>query len=183
MMRCPTCKTDTLKPSYLEDMLPAHHCEHCGGDWLMLKDFLLWRERHAKISNEEVDIQEEVQDSKTALLCPVSGTVMFKYRISGDNPHRLDLSPAVHGVWLDRGEWLLLKKEGLAMSLNQIFTDPWQTKIKQQTARETFAAMYEQQFGEENYQRLQAFRQWLYEQDKKDAMLSYLFAQDPYSAS
>ncbi|MFT5611914.1 MAG: Zn-finger nucleic acid-binding protein [Arenicella sp.] len=56
------------------------------------------------------------------MVCPVSGRLMTKYRISKDIDHRLDLSPTASVIWMDKGEWGLLKEKGLAGKLNQIFT-------------------------------------------------------------
>jgi len=60
--------------------------------------------------------QCELDESKQAILCPVTGTIMRKLRLSTSTAHRIDYSASVGGVWLDKGEWDLLKKEGLAGS-------------------------------------------------------------------
>ncbi len=41
---------------------------------------------------------------------------MRKLRLSTTTEHRIDYSASVAGVWLDKGEWQLLKEEGLAGS-------------------------------------------------------------------
>jgi len=70
--------------------------------------------------------QCELDESKQAILCPVTGTIMRKLRLSTSTAHRIDYSASVGGVWLDKGEWDLLKKEGLAGSLNAVLTAHWQ---------------------------------------------------------
>lgn len=180
-MKCTSCKNGNLVPAYLEDMLPCHSCDNCGGNWVMLKDYLRWKEQHGEAVAVDAEISAELTDSKKAILCPVTGAVMLKYRISKDHDHRLDLSPSIAGVWLDQGEWLLLKKEGLAGSLNAIFTDSWQRQLRESSAKSTFEALYRQQFGDD-YGRIRELRAWIADHPKRADVLSYLMAEDPYSA-
>ena len=112
----------------------------------------------------------------------MTGTIMRKMRISKGNQHRLDYSAPVGGVWLDKGEWELLKHEGLAGSLNAILTEQWQTKIKDQKAEATFDALYLSKFGEEDYQKIKDLRSWLNAHPLKMDLRSFLLAEDPYSA-
>jgi Zn-finger nucleic acid-binding protein len=107
---------------------------------------------------------------------------MRKLRITKDSSHRLDYSMAVGGVWLDKGEWELLKSAGLAGSLDAILTEQWQTKIRDQKAEETFTQFYINKFGEDDYQKIKALREWLASHPHKADLRSYLLADDPYSA-
>lgn len=183
-MLCPSCKQTSLHYTQFEDDLPCKHCSSCGGSWLLLSDYLPWQAKH-----ETQEIAEatdfhigEIQESKSALLCPVSGVLMLKFRISSKTDHRLDLSPAANGIWLDKGEWDLLKAEGLTGKLNHIFTAPWQKQIQTESAKEMFEALYAQRFGDEDYQKLKEFRKWLDSKDRVQ-MLAYLVAKDPYAAT
>ena len=187
-MKCTSCKQGRLIPGYLDNLFPAHNCDNCGGHWVMLDDYLRWRE-HAK--PEELEVLEDIsfteeaesaEETKRALLCPVTGTIMLKYRISRENSHRIDLSPSINGIWLDKGEWELLKTEGLAGFLNKIFTAPWQRNIKEQNAAAVLGASYENVFGDEDYQKLKEIRAWLDEKEERNRMVAYLAAIDPYSA-
>lgn len=184
-MKCTSCKSGELKPSYIEDMIRCHTCDNCGGNFLYLEEYLIWRQRDSRLPDDDaVDIAIEAEaadETNGAILCPITGSFMLKYRISKDTNHRLDLSPKINAIWLDKGEWELIKQQGLAFSLTKIFTDPWQYKIKEDTARETFEGKYKHEFGEGEYQKLKGFRTWLYEQDKKSYMLAYLMAVDPYT--
>jgi len=182
-MKCTSCHEGMLQPADLEPLLPCYTCTHCGGNWLYLEDYLRWLSRTSDADGPAPSVVDpEAVDTPRAMLCPRSGTLMLRYRISPDSPNKLDLSPAVNGVWLDRGEWELLKHEGLGRQLNAIFTDPWQRRIRETRARETFAALYEQEFGAEDYARLREFREWVRGCEKSAAMLAYLLAEDPYSA-
>ena len=182
MTLCPSCRQGNLQYNRLNDSLLCQTCDHCGGHWILLADYLRWQATAALQPSEVSDAVIEAEDSKQALICPLSGKLMLKYRISSRTTHRLDLSPAANAIWLDKGEWELLKQEGLAGRLNSIFTDPWQRQIREQSARDTFTALYRRQFGDDGYQRLHDFRAWLDGQDKRAEMLAYLLAEDPYSA-
>lgn len=115
------------------------------------------------------------------MLCPDTGSLMQRYRMSARHHHRLDYSAAVGGIWLDKGEWDLLKSEGLAGSLNALVTDHWQRKLKNTSAREAFTTLYEGKFGED-YAKIREIRQWLSAHPRKADVRAYLLAADPYSA-
>lgn len=185
MMRCTSCSDGVLKPSFIDELFRAHTCSSCGGNWILIQDYLAWKER-----NPEHDFSEKltasdgsgVTESKQAMLCPASGVLMQKFQICAGNEHRLDYSAAVGGLWLDRGEWELLKAEGLAGSLNAVVTQQWQKKIRQDSAKGNFAELYRQKFGEDLYSKVKEVREWLQSQEQKADIRAYLLAEDPYSA-
>lgn len=58
----------------------------------------------------------------------------------------------------------------------------WQHKIRQDSARDTFAELYSAKFGEDVYSRIKELRKWLQSQEQKADLRAYLLAEDPYSA-
>lgn len=181
-MKCPSCKTDSLQPCFIENSFRAHECASCGGDWILIEDFVVWAERNdAELLNKQ-ESSYELEDSKLALICPVTGAIMLKYRISSDTDHKLDYSPLVGGVWLDKGEWEYLKEQGLASNINSIFTEHWQKQIRQSDAKATFADLYEKKFGQDDYQKIKELREWLESKPNKAELRAYLLARDPYGA-
>lgn len=183
-MHCTSCQQGTLVKSELDGALPCHQCDHCGGHWINLVDYLTWQQQNPKYQFDENWLLDyEVQDTKKSILCPVTGAIMVKYRISTQTEHRLDLSSRVNCIWLDKGEWELLKQEGLAGQLNHIFTDPWQRKIRVQATEVALKQMYQDKFGLELYQKVHDIKQWLDQQPNKAELLSYLSASNPYKAS
>jgi Zn-finger nucleic acid-binding protein len=182
-MQCTRCKAGNLQASFIEQQFRAHTCDHCGGNWILVEDYMTWKERNPQYSFAKVVItDDDVADSQRALLCPVTGKIMRKLKITKDSSHRIDYSMPVGGVWLDKGEWELLKSAGLAGSLNAILTEQWQTKIREQKAEETFTQLYLNKFGEDDYQKIKALREWLNNHPRKADLQSYLLADDPYSA-
>ena len=183
-MKCTSCKQGRLEPGYIDTLFSAYTCDKCGGNWIYLVDYLSWQQ-----NAEDFDVSGlptvaiEAEDTQQALLCPVTGSLMLKYRICHDSNHRLDLSPAVNGIWLDRGEWQLLKNRGLATSLNKIFTAPWQKQVRDDSAKATFEGLYDDKFSEQGHAKLKTLRDWLADQNQRAAMIAYLAAVDPYSAN
>lgn len=182
-MKCTSCKQGTLNPSFIEGQFRAHTCSGCEGNWILIEDFVAWKDRNPDYQfSDEISFEQEAADTKKALLCPVTGTIMNKFRISAQNDHRVDYSAAVGGLWLDRGEWELLKTEGLAGTLNAVVTKQWQHQIREQSTKQNFSDIYRDKFGEENYAQVKAFREWLQQQPQKADLRAYLLAEDPYSA-
>lgn len=182
-MKCTSCNNGRLEPGYIDNLFSAHTCDKCGGNWVYLGDYLAWQQNAQDFdSSEQPAATITADETEKALLCPVSGSLMLKYRISHDSEHRLDLSPAVNGIWLDRGEWQLLKERGLATSLNKIFTAPWQKQIRDDSAKATLEGLYDEKFGTDGHQKLKDLRTWLSDQDQRAAMIAYLAADAPYSA-
>lgn len=185
MKRCTSCKQGLLEPGFIEELFRAHICSSCGGSWILVEDYLSWKRQNPEYQfPDELKTLSNVvgEDSKRAILCPASGAIMQKLSIMAGSEHRLDYSPAVGGIWLDKGEWELLKSEGLAGSLNFLVTHEWQKKVRESKAQETFSEVYRAKFGDELYSKVKEIREWLYSQEKKTEILAYLTAEDPYSA-
>jgi Zn-finger nucleic acid-binding protein len=107
---------------------------------------------------------------------------MQKFRINNDTSHKLDYSPKIGGVWLDAGEWEYLKEQGIAGSLNRIFTEQWQRQLRENDTRATLEQLYISKFGEADYAKLKELREWLDGKQNKAEMRAFLLAEDPYSA-
>ena len=180
-MECTSCKQGELIPSFIEGQFRAHTCSKCSGNWILIEDYVAWKERNPEFSFDE-NLQYDIDESKQAILCPVTGTIMRKFRLSTATEHRIDYSASVGGVWLDKGEWELLKKERLAGSLNTVLTAHWQRNIRTNSTKENFAEIYQDKFGAEAYSKIKALREWLYQQPNKADLRAYMLAEDPYSA-
>ena len=180
-MKCTSCHDGFLQPAYLDSLFPCHTCTNCGGNLVMLTDFLRWQEQNKDtefvvLSSSAV---EAVETSK-AMICPKTGGLMTKYKISKDTEHRLDLSPTINAVWMDKGEWDLLKEKGLAPRLNNIFTDHWQKDIRSQESSDVLAELYQDKFGH-HYEDIKIFREKLWGMKSKSEVIAYLLSDDPYS--
>ncbi len=182
-MKCTACKVGVLSPSFIDSLFRAHTCNNCGGNWILIEDFLAWKENNPEHKfDDQLQYEEEPSESSKALFCPVTGSLMTKFRISSNTNHRIDYSISTGGIWLDQGEWPLLKKEGVAGSLNTIVTQSWQNKIRTENTKDNFINLYESKFGEEDYSKIKELKAWLQEHPQKIDLRAYLLADDPYSA-
>ena len=130
----------------------------------------------------EATVEAVTEETSKAMICPLSGTIMTKYRIAADTEHRLDLSPSINAVWLDKGEWDLLKEKGLANKLNNIFTSHWQHSIHEEETSEVLNELYIKKFGA-HYEDIKAFKKILNQTQNPREVVAYLLADDPYSTS
>ena len=179
-MKCTRCKQGNLLPSFIDELFRAHTCSNCKGNWVLIEDYIAWKERNPQvIFNVENDYQ--IDDTSQAMLCPMTGLIMRKLKLSTETEHRIDYSASVGGVWLDKGEWELLKEKALAGSLNSILTVHWQRNIRLNNSADNFAQLYKDKFGEADYSKLKDLRAWLHEQPNKADIRAYLMAEDPYS--
>ena len=142
----------------------------------MLSDFLRWKESNEPITDK---VAVEAQETSKAMTCPKTGMLMTKYKISKDIEHRLDLSPSINAVWIDKGEWELLKEKGLANNLNSIFTDHWQEDIRSGESSDIMSAIYKRKFGN-HYEDIKAFRELITDKEYRSQAIAYLMAEDPY---
>ena len=179
-MNCTSCKSGKLSPAHLDDLFPCHTCSNCGGNLILLNDYLRWMEKNTNLEFvSATDVAVEAEETQSAMICPKTSTLMLKYRISKDSDHRLDLSPSINAIWLDKGEWGLLKSKGLAGKLNEIFTDTWQRKIREARAADTMSALYEREFGE-YYEQIKEFRSLLETMSNKSNVIAFLVSDDPF---
>jgi len=179
-MKCTSCHKGMLNPAYLEGLFPCHTCSNCGGNLVVLSDYLRWKDQNTDIDfNAEPAAEMEVQETSKAMLCPKTGRLMTKYKVSKDTEHRLDLSPTINAIWMDKGEWELLKANGLAGKLNNIFTNHWQHEIRSQASADILEALYQRKFGDD-YAFIKKFREKFQSMDAKSEALAFLMADDPY---
>lgn len=176
-MNCPKCKHTSLRASRIESDLPAAGCPTCNGALVSLLYYRDWAERHA---NDPVDlhadhgVDEDVQDTSTAISCPKCARLMTKYKMSGFVANRLDVCPGCDEAWLDGGEWELLKALELSRKMPIVFTEQWQRNIRKQVAEETRRGILRKAIGDESLQRADGFKTWLKDQPRRNDILVYL---------
>ena len=184
-MLCTSCNKGNLEPSFIEGLFRAHHCSHCEGDLILMEDYLSWKHHNPEYEfSDDITFEiDDIEDTNKAIFCPISSAIMQKYKLTAVNTHRVDYSPISGAVWLDKGEWEVLKQEGLAGSLNVIVSQTWQNKIRKEGTEATFAELYKNKFGKENYDKIKSMKEWLNSNPKKSDLIAYLLAQDPYSVN
>lgn len=174
-MNCPSCKGLALKPTHLEVDLPAYGCGNCGGAAVSLLDYRHWIENHpleAEIaSRDRVEVQPD--DTTTVLLCPKCSSLMTKYRISAVSNNRVDLCVSCNEVWLDHGEWELIKFLEVADRLPEVFREGWQRRVVAERARRQREDRFRELFGPE-YDEVERIKAWIDDHPHRLELLAYL---------
>ncbi len=172
-MNCPQCKGYKLEPVELEPGLVAAGCHKCGGNLLPLLNYRFWVNQQPDIEMSE-ELQVVAEDSTEAKICPKCARLMNKYKLATDANNRFDFCASCEEVWMDKGEWDLLKSLKLHNQLSKVFTDEWQRKIQIDQKLQSIRDRYSKLLGEEDFSRVEAFKNWLDKHDKKESITQFL---------
>jgi Zn-finger nucleic acid-binding protein len=176
-MNCPHCKTSDLKPTMIDEYLPAMGCESCHGSLVSLLYYRHWAEtRKAPVADATpVAAAQETTDTTTAITCPKCARVMAKYKITGRISNRLDVCSMCDEAWLDGGEWELLETLQLSLKMPTIFTDSWQRRIRRELTEDTRRSILARTIGEDATKRVEDFKAWLAQIKHKSEIMTYLY--------
>ena len=174
-MLCPVCSTQQFSSVSIAGGLPAEQCSGCGGVWVALERYRDWRAHMPDLL--EAVVPGELQDANGAVrLCPVTGRLMTRVRVSNDDGLLLDYSSAGQGVWLDQGEWERLIGLGLHDVLDAVVSDKWQAGLRLAASRERTEKAMRLRFGDAGFDELERIRAWLDGQANRSEMLAFLNA-------
>lgn len=175
-MHCPKCKHEYLKPTKIEEGLPAMGCPKCEGALLSLLYYRDWSER-VNLDPEEHAAQREIStdsDTKTAINCPKCSRLMTKYLVSGALDARLDLCGKCDEAWLDGGEWPLLKSLELGNRLPSVFTDQWQRKVRNEKTEIERINRLKKVVGDSDTEKAVEIKNWLKSNQNKAIIVHFL---------
>ncbi len=173
-MHCPSCQNSPLQPTKLEYGFPALGCKKCGGYLISILSYRLWADERGIDTTTGDRPLEVADDTKTALLCPKCERIMPKFRISGKTSNRVDVCLSCAEVWLDEGEWSLLKSLNLQDKLPTILSEPWQKAIYKEMFGGNQESKYEKLFGPEDYKTIRSFREWLTNHPQRAHIQDYI---------
>lgn len=163
-MQSPVHPDVTMQLVEIEPGLQVYTCPKSGGIWIPLQNFLEWKE-HRKDFGSPLPpgyVAQIADDSHSRILiCPESGRLLLRYRVGHGLNFHVDRSPATGGVWLDKGEWEALRNIGLHAELNLIFTASYQRQIRTTEYEETLDRAFASRIGEDDFQKVVAFKKWL----------------------
>lgn len=177
-MKCPRCKTPDLKPTMIEEYLPAMACGTCQGSLVSLLYYRHWAETRKPPSPEDAPAFSTVPqatDTAVAVTCPKCDRIMTKYKVSGRVANRVDLCLVCDEAWLDAGEWELIEALQLIHKVPAIFTDEWQRRIRRELSEETRRSILKRTIGEEGLARVEEFREWMAQSEHKPDIMVYLY--------
>lgn len=138
-MQCPKCRKVTLLDGYLEHQFAVKYCQECKGTWIPAQEYEAWQARQP--SNQKmpdlppealnVDFVKSPFDTKAAL-CPECQRYLSRAKVNLKTPFYVERCSHCRGIWCDYGEWDILERLGLHTIVEQLFTNEWQTKAREQ---------------------------------------------------
>ena len=178
-MKCPKCKTTDLHPTKMEQGLLGMGCNECQGLFVSLLYYRDWAERFgintSDNSEKGSELQvEDVENTHVAMGCPKCSRIMTKYRVSSEYSNRLDLCANCDEVWLDKGEWSLLKALDLGTKMPAVFTEQWQTQVRQQVTEANRRQRFVDMLGEDVVKEADSVREWMSDSPLRAQILLYL---------
>jgi Zn-finger nucleic acid-binding protein len=181
-MKCPVCRTETFQPCQLSNGLDAHQCQKCSGIWIASLNYFAWLRQLNKPFPDIAPGAETFPawDIAQAKICPDCGHLLTRYKIWPNIEFFLDHCGSCNGIWFDCDEWQVIETHNLHDDLNQVFTKPWQRKIKEDEGRQVLEKVYLERFGADDYARVREIRAWIQSHPQSAMLLAYLYAKDPY---
>ena len=177
-MHCPCCQTSTLKRVRLDEYLAAHACGNCEGQWISSYDYwhwLEWQPDSGKIRHcDGVDLSDTISDNHRASFCPECHHLMRRAKVGHGLAFYLDRCSHCGGNWFDRGEWEILKAHNMHDKVHLVFSEPWQSQIRQAEFNRVLEETYRSALGDEDYAQALKIRAWLEEHPHRDYILSVL---------
>lgn len=136
-MQCPKCKIVTLLDSVLDDKFAVKFCKECKGTWIPASEYETWQAQQGYSSVVpdlasralNVDFVQSPFDSKAAL-CPECKRYLSRAKVNLKTPFYVERCMQCRGIWCDYGEWDILKTLGLHTTIEQLFSNEWQTKVR-----------------------------------------------------
>lgn len=176
-MKCPHCQTSELKPTMIEEYLPAMGCNTCHGSLVSLLYYRHWAETQKEASAEPAKPVEalETTDTTSAVRCPKCTRLMTKYKLTGTVSNRVDVCGTCDEAWLDGGEWELLEALQLSLKMPAIFTDAWQRRIRRELTEDARRSILTRLIGEDGTVKVEEFRAWLSDHEHKSHIMTYLY--------
>lgn len=183
-MKSPSQPEVELVKSELDIGLTSWRCPSTGGHWVPAPCYWQW---HSQLPPQLKQIQEkpiekihppdiEHQIERSAMLCPESNCLLVRYKVGGLGIF-IDRSPISGGIWLDAGEWSLLKENNIHASLHQIFTSSYQKRVLKEEAREALLHKFYTDVGEDVAEELTNLAEWLKEHPKRRRIIAWLHEQ------
>jgi len=184
-MKSPIHSEVDLIKTELEPGLTSWKCPVSEGHWIPAPSYWRWHSQlstalkqdnsERKISNvQTTDTDEQIE--RPALLCPESNCLLVRYRVGGLGIY-IDRSPLSGGIWLEKGEWNLLKENTLHASLHEIFTTSYQKRILREEAHAALMHKFYTDLGEDVAEDLMHLAEWLKLHPKKRRIIAWLHEQ------
>lgn len=138
-MQCPKCKNVVLLDGDLGGKFAVKYCQECKGTWIPASEYETWQSRQPHnpqvpdLQSEalNVDFVQSPFDTKAAL-CPECRRYLSRAKVNLKTPFYVERCMQCRGIWCDYGEWDILEQLGLHTTIEQLFSNDWQTKTREQ---------------------------------------------------
>ncbi|MBD2129950.1 zf-TFIIB domain-containing protein [Microcoleus sp. ZQ-A2] len=137
-MQCPKCKKVMLLGGVLSKDLAVKYCQECKGTWIPAKEYEAWQTD--QIGNPQrtevpsgtinVDFVLSPFDTKAAL-CPECQRYLSRAKVNLKTPFYVERCMQCRGIWCDYGEWDVLEQLGLHTTIEQLFSNEWQSRTRE----------------------------------------------------
>jgi Zn-finger nucleic acid-binding protein len=123
----------------LDEKFAVKYCHECKGTWIPASEYEAWQDRQANnpvvpelfSRTLNVDFVQSPFDTKAAL-CPECQRYLSRAKVNLNTPFYVERCMHCRGIWCDYGEWDILERLGLHTTIEQLFTNEWQTRSREQ---------------------------------------------------
>jgi len=137
-VHCPKCKNVMLLDGSLDDKFAVKYCQECKGTWIPASEYETWQARQsynpvvpASLSKPlNVNFVQSPFDTKAAL-CPECQRYLSRAKVNLRTPFYVERCTYCRGIWCDYGEWDVLERLGLHTTIEQLFSNEWQTQVRE----------------------------------------------------
>jgi Zn-finger nucleic acid-binding protein len=137
-VQCPKCKKAMLLDGVLSEQLAVKYCQECKGTWIPASEYEQWQVYQAsnpglsQFPSEtlSVDFVQSPFDAKAAL-CPECQRYLSRARVNLKTPFYVERCMQCRGIWCDYGEWDILEQLGLHTTIEQLFSNEWQSRARE----------------------------------------------------
>lgn len=109
-MKCPSCRANLSRLDFKGIVLD--HCGECDGLWFDKGELVRAKnEEDRKLKGFDFPLWSDTENVSTTIgerLCPACNKNMHVINYAGYSDLPVDMCPACHGVWLDKGEFVTL---------------------------------------------------------------------------
>lgn len=138
-MQCPKCKNVDLLDSVLPGKFAVKSCQECKGTWIPANEYEAWAASQPynpvvpdlQSRTLPVDFVQSPYDTKAAL-CPECRRYLSRAKVNLTTPFYVERCMQCRGIWCDYGEWDILERLGLHTTIEELFSNEWQTKTREQ---------------------------------------------------
>jgi Zn-finger nucleic acid-binding protein len=174
---CPVCKESTLSNHELEPNLYSSQCRKCNGYWISADQYDKWMKLHGENLPEkppEEGLNLLSGETTGARFCPECKYILIKYRVGHQVGFSLNRCGHCGGIWFDQNEWEIMKSRNLHDDVHLVFSEPWQSAIREEEHKAAMDDIWREQLGETDLSEIRRIKTWLDKHPKSGELRAYL---------